>query len=97
MPLTPPATHLHTLEKFMCQLLTPPRDYPPHRESPCSFITAIPQVRFISKRRGRCGGEVCRGGEGTAGWAFLGCRIEEKLLERTVNPGKVWESCLQVC
>lgn len=77
MPLTLPATHLHTGEKFMCQLPgvllpgwilpTPPGDHPPRRESACSFITAIPQLRFIPKRRRRCGGEVCKGGEGTAG------------------------------
>lgn len=64
MPLTLPATRLHPWEKFMCQLgvllpswilPTPLRDYPPRHESACSFITAAPQVRFISKRRTRCG------------------------------------------
>lgn len=81
MPLTLPATRLHSWEKFMCPLPgvlllswilpTPPRDYPPRHQSACSFIIAIPQVRFISRRKARlgCTGEVCRGGEGTAGWA----------------------------
>lgn len=112
MPLTLPATHLHTREKFMCQLpgvLLPSWTLPtpPRSESACSFITAIPQVRFISKRRTRCGLQmvlrfasgvkVQLGGHTVLLWAFWGCRVEEKLVETNVNPGKVWKSCLQVC
>lgn len=41
------------------------------------------EVRFAKEGKAQLGTVVPR--------ALLGCRIEEKLVERTVDPGNVWK------